>query len=172
MRVTSLVALAIVVATDALYVAIINSQGSGDSMIYVPRFVASYLAVMAALTGIALLPAREIAVIRVPLRAAAAAGMLVMGLLAEFSVGAPLVIAGILVGVALSRTERVPESLPRWSGLLAALLSVAMLVGGFAVTERIIECPQTGSSEGAGSYLLGGAYHYTCRDGQLHWTSG
>src|SRR6266849_1424882 len=99
-RVTSLVAFAIVLATDVLYVALIDSQGQGVPMVYVPRFVAGYLAVMAALIGAALLPAREIAVIRFPLRAAAAGGLLVMGLLAAFSVGAPLVVAGLLTGVA------------------------------------------------------------------------
>src|SRR5207253_1543271 len=59
-RVTSLVAFAIVLATDILYIGLIGAQGP-DFQPYVPRFVASYLAVMAAVIAIALLPRREIA---------------------------------------------------------------------------------------------------------------
>ncbi|HKW70293.1 MAG TPA: hypothetical protein VJP81_06875 [Candidatus Dormibacteraeota bacterium] len=171
-RITSWIAFAMVVATDVLYVGLINSQGaSSDPMVYVPRFVAGYLALMAALIGVALTPVREIGVIRVPMRAAAAVGLLVLGVAAAFSIGPPLVIAGILVGVALSRTDRIPGSVPRWSGFVAALLSVAVLLVGFEITERLVMCPEIGTSEGAGSFLITGQYHYTCANGQLHWSS-
>lgn len=171
-RVTSLVAFAIVLATDALYVALINALGPGNPMVYVPRFVAGYLAVMAALIGVALLPAREMAVIRFPLRAAAAGGLLVMGLLAAFSIGVPLVVAGLLTGVALSRTAREADSAPRWFGAVAAVLAVAVLIAGFEVTERLVVCPETGTSSGGGSGFLTGPYHYECVNGRLSFQSG
>jgi hypothetical protein len=170
--VTSLVALVIVIATDVLYVAVINAQGSSDPMVYVPRFIASYLAVMAAMIGVALLPRREVVEIRVPLRAAGAGGLLVMGLIGAFSIGLPLVVAGILTTVALSRTASVPAS--RWTrllGLAAAVLAVAVLVVGLEVSMRMIRCPETGTSVGGGSGLVTGPYSYECRNGQLHWTS-
>jgi uncharacterized membrane protein YadS len=49
-RITALVAFAIVLAMDVLYITVINAQnqGASDDMPYVPRFVASYLALMAA----------------------------------------------------------------------------------------------------------------------------
>ena len=52
----SLVAFAIVLTADVLYVTLINAQNasSSDDMPYVPRFVASYLAVIAALIALAL----------------------------------------------------------------------------------------------------------------------
>ena len=171
-RVTSLVALAIVLATDVLYIGLIEAQGPGPEA-YLPRFVASYLAVMAALIGIALLPQPEIAAIRVPMRAAAAGGLLALGFIAAFSIGLPLVGAGVLTTVALTRTSREPRSrLGRLAGLGAALLAVGLLIAGFEVTERLIVCPQTGTAGGSGSGFVTGAYHYECVDGRLHWLSG
>ena len=172
MLVTSLAAFAIVLATDALYVAVINAQGPTDPMVYVPRFVASYLAVTAALIVIALLPRHEIAAIRVPMRAAAAAGLLVAGLIGAFSIGLPLVVAGILTTVALTRTTRLPGSRGgRLFGLVAAALAVGVLLGGLEVTMRVVVCPETGTSSGGGSGLVTGPYHYECDNGRLHWSS-
>ena len=172
MLVPSLVAFAIVLATDILYVTLINSQQPGDPAVYVPRFVASYLAVMAALIGVALVPAKEVAVIRFPMRSAAAGGLLALGIIAAFSIGLPLVIAGSLVGFALARTVREPGSLPRWSGVVVALLAVAVLIGGFEVTQRLIVCPETGTMGGGGSGFVTGPYHYQCVNGQLNFQSG
>lgn len=172
-RVTSLVAFAIVLATDVLYVGIINSQGSSDDMPYVPRFVAGFLAVMATLIVIALVPRPEIAQIRFPLRAAAAGGLLGLGLLAANPIGLPLVVAGILVGGVLGRTGQVSRSrLVRAAGLLAAVLSVAVAVAGLDLGGRVIVCPETGTSGGGGTHLLGGTYRYECNNGELHLSSG
>src|SRR5437879_11870486 len=98
-RVTSLVAFAIVLATDILYVGLIGSQGQ-DFQPYVPRFVASYLAVMAALIVIALLPRPETVAIRLPMRAAAAGGLRAWGVLAAVALGPRRVGAGRLLPVA------------------------------------------------------------------------
>jgi len=135
-RVTSLVAFAIVLATDILYIGFIGAQGP-DFQPYVPRFVASYLAVMAAVIAIALLPRREIVQIRIPMRAAAAGGLLTLGFLAAFSIGLPLVVAGVLTTVALTRTSRQPgTALRRLAGLGAALMAIGFLVAGVEITGR------------------------------------
>jgi hypothetical protein len=166
-RVTSLVAFAIVLATDILYVGLIGSQGQ-DFQPYVPRFVASYLAVMAALIVIALLPRPEIFAIRLPMRAAAAGGLLALGFLAAFSIGLPLVVAGVLTTVALTRTSRRPGSaLRRLAGLGAALLAIGLLVAGLEITGRLIVCPETGTGSGTGSGLVTGSYSYECNQGSL-----
>jgi hypothetical protein len=163
--VLSLIALVLVVATDLIYVWLINGQGPSPQP-YIPRFVASYLALVAAFVGVALWPRHEIAVIRVPLRAAAAAGLLVLGALA--SIGPPLVVAGILVTIALSRTARESRKrAARLSGLIAAAISIVVLLAGLDVTQRVIVCPGGGTSAGGGSGLLMGPYKYECNNGVL-----
>jgi len=170
--IASLVALAIVLATDILYVGLIEAQGP-DPQANVPRFVASYLAVMAALIGIALVPRPEVAVIRFPMRAAAAAGLLSLGFIAAFSIGLPLVVAGGLTTVALARTSRQLSSrLGRLAGLAAALLAVALLIAGFEITGRWIVCPATGTASGTGSGFVTGGYSYECMNGELRIRSG
>lgn len=167
MRVTSLVAFAVVVAVDGLYIGLINGQGP-SAQPYIPRFVGAYLAVMAALIVIALLPRPEIATIRAPLRAAVAAGLLTAGVFAAFSIGLPLVVAGILVGFSLSRTQREPRrGVARLSGLVAAALTVGVLIGGLDVTQRLIVCPDSGQVAGGGSGLVSGSYQYECNNGRL-----
>ena len=175
-RITSLVAFAIVLATDVIYVALINAQnqGASDDMPYVPRFVAGYLALMAALVALALLPRREIEPLRFAMRAAAAAGLLGLGILAAMSVGLPLVLAGILVGVALGRTTQAPgaSAMRRLAGLMAAVLSLGVAFVGLDLASRAIVCPEVGQSGGGGSHLLGGTYQYECNNGELRMTSG
>jgi hypothetical protein len=166
-RVTSLVAFAIVLATDVLYIVAINAQGPSDQP-YIPRFVGSYVAVMAALIAVSLLPRPEILVIRLPLRAAAAGGLFVLGFVAAFSIGPPLVLAGFLVLLALARTERPSGSrFLRLAGLVAAGLTVAVLIAGLDVTQRLVVCPETGTSGGSGAGILGIPYTYECNNGQL-----
>ena len=165
----SAIAVAIVVATDVLYITIINSQGTSN-MPYIPRFVGGYLGVMAAVIAVALWPRAEIVIVRVPLRAAAAGGLFVLGFVAAFSIGPPLVLAAFLVTLALTRTERAPRTqTARLSGLLAAALSVAVLFVGLEVTQRLIVCPDQGTSAGGGSGLLTGPYQYECVNGRLRY---
>ncbi|HKW59406.1 MAG TPA: hypothetical protein VJR46_06590 [Candidatus Dormibacteraeota bacterium] len=168
----SIIAFAIVLAVDVLYIALINSQGRSD-MPYIPRFVGGYLAVMAAMIAVSLLPRPEVASIRVLLRAAAAAGLFVLGFLAALSIGPPLVLAGFLVTLALTRTAREPrKGVARLSGLVAAAISVAVLLVGLEVTQRLIVCPEAGTSGGGGSGFLTGPYQYECDNGVLRYHSG
>ena len=171
-RITLIVAFVIALATNLLYITLINSQGASNQP-YISRFVASYLAVMAALIIISLLPRPEIVAIRVTLRAAAAGGLFVLGFLAAFSIGPPLVLAGFFVLLALARTERVPRTrAARLSGVVAAAVAVAVLLAGLEVTQRLIVCPDQGTSAGGGSGLLTGPYQYECVNGVAHYHSG
>jgi hypothetical protein len=168
----SVVAVTIVVAVDGLYIGLIYAQGRSD-MPYIPWFVSGYLAVVAAMIAGALLPRPEVVRIRVLLRAAAAAGLFVLGFLAAFSIGSPLVLAAFLVMLALTRTARGARlGVARLSGLVAAAIAVAVLLAGLEITQRLIVCPEAGSTAGGGSGFLTGPYQYECVNGELHYHSG
>jgi hypothetical protein len=163
----------IVLGTELVYVTLINAQTGPDDMPFVPRFVAGYLAVMGALIVLALVPRPEIVRVRFALRAAAAGGLLGLGILGSMTIGLPLVLAGILIVVVLGRTGRVSGStLGRLMGLVAALLSLAVAVVGLDLAGRVIVCPEVGTSGGGGTHLLGGAYRYECNNGEVHMISG
>ncbi len=130
----SILAVVAVIAIDVLYVTLIAGQG-GPQGSRVPYFVSGYLALMAALIILAVAPLSEIERFRVPLRAAAAGGLLVLGMIAAFSIGVLIVGAGLLVGFALTRTKVRPAQW--WTGVVATLASVAVLLVGFQLTERL-----------------------------------
>ena len=160
------------VATDALY--LLLKVGQGDTALYVFTviFVACYLFALAALLGASLMR-RWSASVRLPSRAAAAGGLLVLGVLAISSIGLPLLIAGAMATGATVRTLRGPFATPSsLSAVAAAVVAVAVLVAGFEVTERLIVCPAHGSTSGGGSGLVTGPYYYECVDGRLTFNSG
>ena len=171
-RLLTWVALILVLATDSAYGLLIRGQGGVSLDSYTVPFVAGYLLVLAALLIASLMPLPGPAW-RMPLRAAAAGGLLVLGVLAIFSVGLPLVIAGALATGATVRTLRGPQvTRASLSAIAAAVLAVVVLVGGFEVTQRVIVCPATGSSGGGGSGFVTGPYYYDCVNGQLTYHSG
>src|SRR5947209_7632122 len=51
--------------------------------------------------------------------------------------------------------------------LLAAALSIALLLGGLEVSQRTIVCPPASNEAGGGASLILGSFQYQCRDGQL-----
>ena len=108
------------------------------------------------------------------MRAGASAGLLGLGILAAMSIGLPLVLAGLLVGVALGRTQRVAGAAwrRRLAGVAAAALSLGVGWVGLDVAGRAIVCPEVGTSGGGGTHLLGGTYRYECNNGELHMSSG
>jgi hypothetical protein len=165
-------ALITALATDAAYASLKFNQGDGPLDVYTVPFVAAYLVVMAALLGTSLLRLPRPAW-RMPLRAAAAGGLLVLGILAIFSIGLPLVIAGAMATGATVRTLRGPFATPAsLSAVAAAFLAVVVLVAGFEITERLVVCPAHGSSSGGGTGLVTGPYYYDCINGQLSFHSG
>ncbi len=165
-------ALVFALATDAVYLLLVLGQGGERPDVATVVFIASYLIALAALLAASLLR-RWSAVVRLSLRAAAAGGLLVLGVLAIFSIGLPLLIAGAMATGATVRTLRGPFlTVPSISAVAAAVVAVVVLVAGFEVTERLIACPAHGSSGGGGTGLVTGPYYYDCVDGQLTFHSG
>jgi hypothetical protein len=166
-------ALVVVLATDVAYLLVIRAQGGADpTTAYTVPFVAAYLVVMAATLSASLIKWTP-AVAALPLRAAAAGGLLVLGLLAIFSIGLPLLVAGSVSGA--SALVTLGGSQLKSSVLLgfgAAAIAVAVLVAGFTVTAGIIVCPAQGSMSGGGTRLLTGPYYYDCVNGELTYHSG
>lgn len=165
-------ALVFVAATDAAYLLLKVGQGGAGLDVVTVVFVVAYLLAIAALLGASLMR-RWSAGARLPLRAAAAGGLLVLGVLAISSIGLPLLISGAMATGATVRTLRGPFATPSsLSAVAAAVVAVAVLVAGFEVTERLIVCPAHGSASGGGTGLVTGAYHYECVDGRLTFSSG
>lgn len=165
-------ALVFALATDAVYLLLVLGQSSSRPDMATVVFIASYLIALAALLAASLLR-RWGPVVRLSLRAAAAGGLLVLGVLAIFSIGLPLLIAGAMATGATVRTLRGPFlTVPSISAVAAAVVAVVVLVAGFEITERMIACPAHGSSGGGGTGLVTGPYYYDCVDGQLTFHSG
>lgn len=166
-------ALVVTLATAIAYALLVRAQGGygGLDVLTVP-FVTAYMLLMGALLAASLqrrLPAR----LRMPLRAAAAGGLLVLGILALFSIGLPLVIAGAMATGATVRTLRGPHlTSVALIAVAGSLLAVAVLVAGFEATQRYIVCPAQGTYGGGGSGFVSGPYHYECVDGKLTFRSG
>ena len=168
-RVMAWASLVIVLLEVVVYVALIQGQGQTAPDAYTFPFVSGYLVLMAALLLASLLRLKR-TVLRTPFRAAAAGGLLVLGILAAFSIGLPLVVAGILATGSAVRTVKGP--LWTRAGLLgagAAVAAVVVLIAGFEVTQRIIVCPATGNMGGGGSGFVTGPYQWDCVDGRLNF---
>lgn len=165
-------AIAFALVTDALYGVIITSQGPGAPEVYTPPFVGAYLVLAAGLLALSLF-GRIGPAARTAMRAGATAGLLVLGVVAAFSIGLPLMLAGFL---AAGATVMAVISSHRAASLLgsgaAVLLAVAVLIAGFEATERLIVCPGTGTMAGGGTGFVTGSYHYECVNGQLSFHSG
>jgi hypothetical protein len=173
-KVMTWAAVAILVVTDVAYLVLINSQGSlpADATFTVP-FVAAYTLLMAGLLAVALIADPRVIAARALLRAGSAGGLLLLGTLAAFSIGLPILVAGALAVVLAARSLPRPAwRRPAGFALLAAVAAVGVLVGGLEVTQRMIVCPAQGTSGGAGSGLVSGPYHYECVNGVLSFHSG
>jgi hypothetical protein len=164
----TLVALAVVslVAIDALYVAIIRSQGGPDpvDVLTVP-FVAGYMALLAFLLGLSIfLPPA----IRPALRAASTAGLLALAVLTVFSIGIGVFIAAMLALAAtvMALVERHGPSVLGSAGF-AAVLAVAVMVTGLQFSWQHIECPPTGQVGGTTPGFFTGGVSYECDGGRL-----
>jgi hypothetical protein len=167
--------LVLVVADLIVYGVLLTSQGRPppDSAAIVP-FVSGYMLLMAVVLALTLGGHPFLVTMRPAMLAAAAAGLLLFGFFALFSIGLPLLVAGILAAIAGLRAALAGRSLR--NALLAegaaALIAVTLLVGGFEVTQRIILCPSSGTMGGSSSGFLTGSYHYQCVNGTLTKYSG
>jgi hypothetical protein len=172
-RTLVLIAVVLVVMGDAGYVLIVATQGSYPPDAFTVPFLAGYWLVMAVMLGLSVLDRPRLAALRPALRAGAAAGLLVTGVLGLFSIGLPMVIAGALATGAAVRTLAGRDR--RWAvsiEALAAVVAVVVVVAGLEVTARLILCPSHGASGGSGYGLVSGAYHWQCVDGRLTFASG
>ena len=164
----------LVLADVIAYILLIRAQGGvpPDTLYTVP-FVAGYLLIMAVLLWLSILDQSRLVTMRPALRAGAAAGLLVLGVVGAFSIGLPIFVAGILATIAAVRALAGPH-LGRsvLAEIAAAMIAVTVLVGGFEVTQRLIVCPSPGTMGGGGSGFLTGPYHYECVNGTLTTHSG
>jgi hypothetical protein len=168
------VSIVLTLADLIAYQLLLRGQGGPppDSAAVGP-FVSGYLLLMAALVWLAVVDQPRLATFRPAMLASAAAGLLLLGVFAMFSIGLPIFVAGVLAAIAAiralvgrnSKNAILPE-------VAAAVIAVMVLVGGFEVTQRIIVCPPSGTMSGGGSGFVTGAYHYECVNGTLTWHSG
>jgi hypothetical protein len=164
----------LLLADVVAYLVIIRSQGDTppDSVATIP-FVSGYMLLMLGMLLLPLLSFPVLAMLRPAILAAAAAGLLLLGFFALFSIGLPIFLAGVLASIAAIRTLIGRNSKnATLSGVAAAVIAVLVLVGGFEVTQRIIVCPPSGTMGGGSSGFLTGPYHYTCVNGALTRYSG
>ena len=164
-RVLVAVAVVVIAATEVGYMLLIRAQGGPPSDTpWVVPFVAGYLVLMAALLAAStLVPATA----RVALRGGASAGLLVLGVLAAFSIGLAVLIAAAL---AIAATVLGLRAKPGGRALSAAgagaVASIVILLGGFQVVWSHVVCQPTGQSGGSTAGLFGGSA-YDCNNGVL-----
>jgi hypothetical protein len=174
-RVLVWASVALVLLDVAVYLTVVRAQGGTDpSDAFTVPFVAGYLVVMAIILSLSQSEGPRLAAMRPVLRTAAAAGLLVLGVFALFSIGLPIFLAGVLATVGAIRAMTVPH-LSRLTGLFeiaAAAIAVTVLVGGFVVGQEVIVCPPHGTMSGTTSSFITGGYSYQCNDGRLTLQSG
>lgn len=174
-RVVVWASVALVLLDVAVYLTVIRAQGGSDPPdAFTVPFVAVYLMVMAILLSISVSEGPRLAAMRPVLRTAAAAGLLVLGVFALFSIGLPIFLAGVLATVGAIRAMAVPHQARRtWLFEIAAAgVAVTVLVGGFVAAQQVILCPPHGTMSGTTSSFITGGYTYQCKDGRLTMQSG
>ena len=123
------------VALDAIYLAAIAGQGAVMPGGRVP-FVAGWIAAAACLAGIGALT--QDAAHRALLLAIAAAAMITLAVPGAWSIGAPLFICAVAVGLGAARAAK-QLRLPGWLVFIAPMVLIAavgvILFAGFALTE-------------------------------------
>lgn len=129
-RRTALLGAALTVVALAVYAYVVLSQGVNDGTLRVP-FVVAFL--VACAVGAALGAAVPLRSLRTLLLSFSAAGLLVLGLLAIFSVGLIFLLAAVPIAVAAIQSAVVP--FPRLVAvLLGVMAALATLGAGFWLT--------------------------------------
>ena len=162
----------IAAADDALYLGVINTQGGSNPQFLRAPFVAVFIALMAICAALSF---RASAARWLPLLlGVSAAGLILLGYFGIFSIGLPLVVAGVLASLGLLSALGHARSSAKTSGKAAvamavggATLAVLVLLAGFALTELALRCPANGVENGSGATLLGDSYQYSCDNGKL-----
>jgi hypothetical protein len=128
---TALLAGAIVLGMDVVYVLVLRSEGEGDLHRAGPQLIAASLAACAAIAAGAWF-VREPRV-RLALLVSAAFTLLAWGFLALFSIGLPVFVAGILLLVSVGRAAD-DVSAPARFAITVASSVVALLLVAAVVT--------------------------------------
>lgn len=173
MRRLGLVIAIVVAVVDILYLWYIRFKQGGlpsDLPWRVP-FIAGYLALMAICAALSTVATARW---RTALLGACAGGLSLLGFFGMFSIGLPLLIAGLLAIVDLIRSINgaAARRVVAATAMAAGLAALVLLIGGFEITERIIDCPPGVVSGGGGSGFLTGSYSYTCQNGRAIITTG
>jgi hypothetical protein len=166
LRVLVLLAIAAIVAIEALYLGMIYNQGGPEpDTTWITPFVAGYLALVGLLLVVSLLASGAL---RAGVLGAASGGLVVMGALAAFSIGlAVLVAAGLSIAALVVSVARRPLTKTVVSAIAGFVLSIAFLIAGFQVAWQHIECPATGQSGGTTASFIGPGVSYECNNGRL-----
>ena len=169
-RVTVVIAIGVALLDDAAYVGLIASQSSRAPDVFTVPFVAAFIALTAALLAISLMGTPIVIRLRPALRAGAAAGLLVLGVLGAFSIGAPLLLAGLIAAGVAIRSLVGGGVVAAASEVAAAAVVIALLVSGFEVTARLIYCPSDGSTMG-GQWpgIVTHGFSWECVGGQVQF---
>jgi hypothetical protein len=161
-------ALAVTSVVDILYVSYLSRPpgGLGNSLIWRGPFIAAFIAVMA--VAVALTLRSSASRWRTVLLGLSSIGLIAIGFLGIFSIGLPLLAAGlaslaVLIGILLESPKRSDLVKAAAGGLLALAISFS----GLELTAQAISCPAHGLEGGTGSSFLGGPFHYLCVDGKL-----
>jgi hypothetical protein len=162
----------IAAAVDVLYLGVINTQGGSNPQFLRAPFVAAYIALMAICASLSAFASA--AQWRPLLLGISVAGLLLLGFFGIFSIGVPLMVAGVLASLglinALGRRGRPGEPSRKASAAVAAggaVLAVVVLLVGLSLTELAIRCPANGVEEVSGTNFLGGSYQFSCDNGKL-----
>jgi hypothetical protein len=135
-RVLVSVAVAAVVAIDALYLAIIRTQGGSPSDYpLVTPFIAGYFAVVAVALLASLFQAMSV---RAFLRGAASGGLLVLAVISALSIGAVVLVAALLsVAATVLTLVRGGRGRDVAFSVVGALVAVVVLIGGLLLAWSV-----------------------------------
>lgn len=165
------IALVVPLVMDAVYFSLVRTQSTYPPDVFTVPFVATYMLLMTGMLGASLVT-RLHPVLRVALRGGAAGGLMMLGVLAAFSIGAPILVAGVLAAIAFGLSL----GRSRWLTSLAAGGTAAVVLGfvlvlGIDVANRTIVCPSDSTEGGGGSGIVLGPYEYQCVGGQVVWST-
>ena len=165
------IALAVPLLMDAVYFSLIRAQGAYPPDVFTVPFVATYMLLMTCMLGVSLVT-RFNPVLRAALRGGAAGGLIVLGVLAAFSIGVPVLVAGLLAAIAFGLSVgRSAWLLSLAAGAAAAIVFGFVLVVGIDAANRTIVCPPDSTEGGGGNGIVLGAYQYQCMGGQVVWST-
>ena len=164
MKRLALVSAAIGIGTDAGYLLILHGQSASDGTLR-SVFVAVVIAVASLAAATARLANR--AMLQRLLLAFAAAVFLILGVLSLFSIGMPLIAAGVVASVAELNLRGNNRPAAIAATCMGLALAVAVALAGLQWTSYPVQCPSPGDSAGSGNTFFGSSFSWTCHAGHI-----